>query len=53
MLNLKFSFLGISRDSMMTEICNAIINMTAKIQLAIILAFVALWEIKFEQTATV
>ena len=33
--------------------CYAIINMTATRQLAIILAFVALWEIKFEQKATV
>ena len=35
------------------EICNAIINMTATSQLAIILAFIVHWEIKFEQMATV
>ena len=39
--------------TIITEICNAIIYMTATRQLAIILAFVALWEIKFEQTVTV
>jgi hypothetical protein len=46
-------FFGMSRDSIIKEICNAIIDMTATRQLAIILAFVAFWEIKFEQTATV
>jgi hypothetical protein len=46
-------FFGISRDSIIKEICNAIIDMTATRQLAIILAFVAFWEIKFEQTTTV
>ena len=33
--------------------CYAIINMTATRQLAIILAFVALWEIKFEEMAKI
>ena len=33
--------------------CNAIINMTATRQLAIIFAFVAVWEITNEQMATV
>ena len=33
--------------------CNAIINMTATRQLAIILTVVALWEMKFEQMAPV
>ena len=46
-------FFGISRDSIIKEFCNAIIDMTATRQLAIILAFVALWEIKFEQMAAV
>ena len=45
--------MGILSDSKLKEICNAIINMTATRQLAIILAFVALWGIKFEQMATV
>ena len=33
--------------------CYAIINMTATRQLAIILAFVGLWEIKFEEMAKI
>ena len=50
---LEFRFPGISRNSIIKQICNVIINMTATRQLVIILAFVALWEIKFEQMATV
>ena len=39
---LTFRFFGPSSDSIIKEICNAIINVTATGQLAIILAFVAL-----------
>jgi hypothetical protein len=37
----------------LNEICNTIIYMTATRQVAIILAFVALREIQFEEMATV
>ena len=49
---LKFKFFGTFNDLIIKEIINAIINMIATRQLAIILAFVTLWEIKFDQMAT-
>ena len=44
---------GTFNDSIIKEIISAIINMRATRQMAIILAFVALSEIKFEQMVTV
>ena len=44
---LTFKFVGTSSDSIIKQICNAIIIMTATGQ------FVALWMVEFEQMATV
>ena len=50
---MSFSFFVTSSDSIVNEMHNAIINMLGTRQLAIILAFVALWEITIEEMATV
>ena len=44
---------GTFNDSIIKEISSAIINMKASRQMAIILAFVALSELKFKQMPTV
>ena len=50
---LKFILFDTFDDLLMKEISSAIINMTATTDMAIILAFVALWEIKFEEMAKI
>ena len=44
---------GTFTDSILKKISCAIMNMTTTRKMDIILAFVALWEIKFEQMTTV